>query len=89
MTCYDKQQYKDQLDKLEVEIYELKEKLQPRKKFAFSKKKNEVQLEKKPNHEQKNCDAVQKENTKPNDFMNQIEGLENLKNESVILSKSS
>lgn len=89
MTSYDKQQYKDQLDKLEADIYELKEKLQPRKKFTFSKKKNEAQVEKITNHNEKyTSDIIQKENTKPTDFINQIEGIENLKNETIVLSRN-
>ena len=88
LNSYDKQQYKDQLDKLEVEIYELKEKAQPRKKFAFSKKKNEVPIEKNSViSEHKHNNDQQKENTKPVDFMHQIEGIENVKNENIVLTK--
>lgn len=90
LTAYDKQQYKDQLDKLEIDLYELKEKVQPRKKFAFSKKKNEVSQDK--NHtdtrnEVKKPEEAQKENSKPIDFMQQIEGVENTKNENIVLTR--
>ena len=89
LTAYDKQQYKDQIDKLETELYELKDKVQPRKKFAFSKKKAENQ-QKSETHEkkleilEKNAEN-QKENTKPMDFMSQVEGIDGEKNKNFTL----
>jgi len=40
LTTFDKQLYKEQLEKLEKSLQEFREKNQPRKKFAFSKKTN-------------------------------------------------
>lgn len=85
LTAYDKQQYKDLLDKLEIELYELKEKIQPRKKFSFSKKKHENHKEiinPEPNP------FIQKENAQPIDFISQIEGIENAKNETFLLNQN-
>lgn len=63
--------------------------MQPRKKFAFSKKKNDVCSVEKNGLETKiiKKEDNQKENAKPNDFMQQIDGVENLKSETVIFSK--
>lgn len=80
LTAYDKQQYKEMLDKLELNLYELKEKTQPRKKFAFSKKNNQLlshQDEKKEKKEENNLEN----SSSIINFASQIKGIMNLSRE--------
>jgi Tubulin binding cofactor C len=45
LTTYDKQQYKQNLDSIELSLFQLKDKVKPRKRFAFRKLDKETKKE--------------------------------------------
>lgn len=84
LTAYDSQKYKEMLDKIELSLFELKEKTQPRKKFAFSKK-NQIHQNNETQKNDKINSAPKTEST--NYFADQIEGVVNLSRESKMIGR--
>lgn len=83
LTPYDRQLYKDQLDKLRNSLQECRDRSQPKKKFAFSKK-----IEKKKEPETKTEAPVAQEDTTQNDALTLIKGIENKKGETLTLTQA-
>lgn len=84
LTPYDRRLYSEQLDKLEKSLHETKEKTQPRKKFAFSKK-----IEKKKETEVKETVAAPaQQETEQKDSLSLIKGIENKSNENLTLTQT-
>ncbi|KRX05386.1 hypothetical protein PPERSA_00687 [Pseudocohnilembus persalinus] len=83
LTTYDKQQYKDQLDKLEKHLFVLKDMLCPRKKFKFSQRiKKDKQTENKENKKE------EQQMTQPKiDYVEQVPGISDKENQKIILGK--
>lgn len=71
------------MDKLETSLHQLKEKTQPRKKFAFSKK-----IEKKTDVVKETTPVAAQQETEQKDSLSMIKGVENKTGESLTLNQS-
>lgn len=78
LTTYDKQQYKQNLDSAELSLYQLKDKVQPRKRFTFRKMEKGKKIEE---------EQIKTEDIKTNEKnLFQIDGIVGLLNEKKIIN---
>ncbi|EAS00400.2 tubulin-specific chaperone C (macronuclear) [Tetrahymena thermophila SB210] len=80
LTTFDKQQYKEQLEKMEKNIFQARDLARPRKKFRFSQQINKSQ---------NSHDSQQENNQKEQahkDFGEDIPGLINISNEKIVIN---
>lgn len=78
LTTYDKQQYKQNLDSIELSLYQLKDKVQPRKRFVFRKTDKGTKMDE---------EQIKTEDIKTNEKnIFQIDGIIGLSNENKIIN---
>ncbi|KAL4454953.1 hypothetical protein ABPG74_006335 [Tetrahymena malaccensis] len=80
LTTFDKQQYKEQLEKMEKTIFQARDLARPRKKFRFSQQINKSQNNQDTQQENSEKQQVHK------DFGEDIPGLINISNEKIVIN---